>query len=838
MKVILAEKPSVARDLASFLKASQRLDGYLEGGGYQVTWAFGHLVELSEPGDYDPALKRWSLDSLPFIPDSFRLRLRGDEGAQKQFAIIKRLFRAADSLICATDAGREGELIFRYIQSLSGCTSKPTERLWLSSLTPAAIGTAFRSIRPLSDYDHLYEAARCRSQADWVVGLNATRNYTVRYRSAHHVGKGGATGLLWSLGRVQTPVLAMIVGRDDEIQTFRVEPFWELMTQYRDVQFRFTGERFSEQDAAEEQLKRAAAHPLQIRKTDRRAERSQPPQLYDLTELQRDMNRRYGISAADTLAAAQSLYEAKLVTYPRTDSRYLTKDMRKEVPKVLTKLRNLKPTEIGKLDLQALPFTGRIVNDNKVTDHHAIIPTGAGVGVLPDRQAKVYDAIVVQFIAAFYPECVKEITQVHAIAGEIPFRARGVRVVSPGWTELFPRKAKKRGGDNADDAPQSLPDFKHGESGPHQPYIKEGQTSPPKHFTENTLLAAMDTAGKFVDEAELREALKEKGLGTPATRAATIETLLHRKYIARDRKNILATDLGRYLVVIVKDHHLTSPELTGEWEAKLKQIEAGNLSPDVFMGEIADYTQAIVRGSDSTKIDHSVYGACPRCGERVIHGKTAFGCSAWRTGCSFVLPQSYRGVNLTVDQIRELLQLHVTGQPMTIDGGQPFLLALCRSGPNTGALMEVPVPQGDEQDEKGQRASGKKPRAKKAAGSRSSAKGAAGKSTTKGKRGTAGSDAGQSAGAGQDSGAGQIGVCPLCGKPVVEQTKSYGCSHWRDGCKFAIWKTIAGKKVSVTNAKKLLRKGETPVIKGFRSKAGKLFDAKLKLTDGKVGFEF
>ena len=803
MRVVLAEKPSVARDLASYLKAHSRRDGYLEGGEYQVTWAFGHLVELKDPGDYDPALKRWSLESLPFVPEKFQLRLRGDDGARKQFAIIKGLFKKADSLICATDAGREGELIFRYIQSLAGATRKPAQRLWLSSLTPSAIANAFGSIRPLSDYDDLYAAAKCRSQADWVVGLNATRNYTVRHRSTHGSGNqpdSHRSGLLWSLGRVQTPVLAMIVRRDDEIRTFIAEPFWELLTKHRDVQFRFTGDRFDTEPEAEKLRKASAQFPLVINKVVGRSEKSLPPQLYDLTELQRDMNRRFGISAADTLSAAQSLYEAKLITYPRTDSRYLSKDMRKEVPKIFAQLQSFKPTEIGRLDLKQLPFNARIINDAKITDHHAIIPTGANPGSLSGHQQKVYDAVAIRLIAAFYPSCEKQVTTVDAAAGKIGFRARGVRVVVPGWTQLYPRKDKKS------DEPQTLPDFRKGESGPHKPFVKSSQTSPPKHFSENTLLGAMDTAGKLVEEAELREALREKGLGTPATRAATIETLLRRKYIDRDKKNIVATNLGRYLIAIVQDRNLTSPELTGEWESKLKQIERGELSATSFMDEIADYTRAIIRNSDSLSIDSGIYGDCPRCGEKVIAGNKALGCSAWRKGCSFVLPPNYRETTLTMTNLRELLQLGVIREPITIDDGHPFLLAMAGSG----KLVEVPLPLGNEQDTS-------HPQAKRSIPTKRSS------SSTK------------SSSVQADGG---LGPCPLCGHPVIETPKSYGCSQWKQGCGLTIWKTISGRKISATNAMKLIKKGETPIVKGFRSKAGKKFDAKLKLVDGKVQFEF
>jgi DNA topoisomerase-3 len=799
VKVVLAEKPSVARDLASFLKATSRCDGYFEGSGYQVTWALGHLVELKEPADYDASLKKWSVETLPFIPKEFALKQRGDKRARQQFAIVKRLFLAAEGLICATDAGREGELIFRYILTLTGCTRKPTQRLWLSSLAPQAIRTAFRSLRPLADYDNLYAAAKCRSEADWIVGLNATRNYTVRY---------GSAGILWSLGRVQTPVLAMIVRRDDEIRTFKPQLFWELMTNFRKVCFRYVGDRFEKQQDAQTLLDRVSNHSLVIQTVESKPEKSLPPQLYDLTELQRDMNRRFGISASDTLQSAQSLYEARLITYPRTDSRYLSSDMQNEVAGILRQLQSLKPNEVGKLDLQALRFSGRIVNNQKVTDHHAIIPTGAAAGMLRDREQKVYEAIVVRLIAAFYPPCLKEVTTVDGVAGGVPFRARGVRVVAPGWTELYPRKSAEREGE--DD--QRLPDFSPRESGPHEPYIKQGETAPPKHFTENTLLGAMDTAGKLVEEAELREALKEKGLGTPATRAAIIETLLNRQYIVREKKNLVATDLGRYLVAIVRDRNLKSPELTGEWESKLNRIEAGQIAPERFMQEIAEYTRGIIQSSDETAIDEGKLGDCPQCGQPVIAGNRAFGCSAWRAGCRFVLQPTYREHKLDPRQIHELLQHGVTGEPIKLGDGQQFVLSMLDSG----ELVEIPVPQGDEQTRgkssrrttRHRRSAGKTPRAN------GSIRPMEEKTVT------------------------DLGPCPLCGAQVVEQKKSFSCSRWRDGCGMTIWKTMSGKRISARTAKTLLRDGKTAVVKGFKSKSGQPFSARLKLHEGKVSFDF
>jgi DNA topoisomerase III len=397
MKVVLAEKPSVARELASFLGAGSRHEGYFEGRGYQVTWALGHLVTLKEPQDYDPALKRCSLDTLPFVPERFGLKPLDEKGSGKQLTVVRRLFRSADELICATDAGREGELIFRYILKLTGCEGKPARRLWLSSLTREAIRDAFGRLRPLSDYDALYVAAHCRSEADWVVGLNATRSHTVSHRD---------TGLLWSVGRVQTPVLAMIVRRDDdEIRAFKPEPFWELLTCYRSVVFKFTGDRFRRggtgPGAVAPRARPASLHPG----VDRKPERTPPPQLYDLTDLQRDMNRRYGLSADATLKAAQLLYEAKLISYPRTDSRHVGTDMKAKISGILEDLRPLKPLEIGKLDLHALAFTKRIVDDAKVGDHHAILPIVKAPGTLSPAAQKVFDAVVTRLIAALYPAC-------------------------------------------------------------------------------------------------------------------------------------------------------------------------------------------------------------------------------------------------------------------------------------------------------------------------------------------------------------------------------------------------------------------------------------------------
>lgn len=792
MIVVLAEKPSVARDIAAHLGSRSRHDGYWEGRGYQVTWALGHLITLKEPQEYDPALKRWSLEPLPFVPERFELKLVADQRCRQQFAIVQRLFRSATQLICATDAGREGELIFRYILDMTGCQAKPTQRLWLSSLTAKAIRDAFRTLRPASDYDHLYAAARCRGQADWIVGLNATRNLTVRF---------GTGGLLWSAGRVQTPVLAMIVRRDDEIRAFQPQPFWELMTRYRNVLFRFSGGRFDRQEDAQQKLSQVEGHDLVVAKVETKQEKSLPPQLYDLTQLQRDMNRRFGISAAETLQAAQSLYEKKLISYPRTDCRYVGSDMKAELPGILGKLQTIKPREISKLNLSALPFTGRIVNDKKVGDHHAIIPTGQIPEHLPARHRQVYDAVVVRLIAAFYPPCLKEVTRVEAVSRDVPFTATGTRVTSPGWTELYPRKASK------DDPDQPLPALVPGERGPHQPLVKAGETKPPNHFTENLLLGALETAGKLVDDEQLKEALKQRGLGTPATRAAIIETLLKRGYIHRDKKLLTATDLGRYLVAVVQEPHLKSPELTGQWEARLKKIEAGQADPEQFMQGIVQYARNIIRTSDVAQIDGTTWGTCPRCGRSIIQGKRGFGCSGWRDGCSFVLWTTYKDCPLDTDQIRRLLQHHVLLPPVTLAGGERVVLYLTPDG----HLMDLPQPQGRPGPPRGRGGRGRTKRSGEAAPGR---------------------------GPGKSREGAELGKCPRCGAGVVEQKKSFSCSAWRQGCQFTIWKTMAGKRISRRTAQTLLSRGQTAVLKGFRSKAGKPFSARLKLEDGEVRFEF
>jgi len=671
MKVIIAEKPSVARDIAEVLGIKGKKKGSIEGRGCAITWAFGHLVTLQEPGEYDPALKRWALETLPFVPDTFKLTLIKNRGVAEQFAVIESLCREAEEIVCATDAGREGELIFRYILAQANCEDKPIRRLWLNSLTPDAIQEAFKDLKDGHDYDSLYAAARCRSEADWIVGLNATRCFTVRHG---RIG-GGGDRVLWSIGRVQTPVLAMIVERDDTIHQFRPQSFWELATRYREVVFKYTGKRFEKPEKAQDKLDKIIDQPFSITGVSGKEKKEQPPQLFDLTTLQREVNKLHGLSAADTLAATQNLYEKKLVTYPRTDSRYLGEDMKPRIPKILTQLKSLRPEQIEPLSLARLPFSKRIIDDSKVTDHHAIIPTGVKPGHIGANEQLVYDAITTQFIAAFYPVCVKNITTVAGICNGVKFEAKGTQIVKPGWTLLFPKK--KQAQDTADE--QALPAFAQDESGPHEPFLHEGKTKPPNHFTENSLLGAMEAAGKLVEDDTLREALKERGIGTPATRAAIIETLLNRNYIRREKKQLRSTDMGRCLIALIRDPLLKSPEMTGEWEEKLKQIERGQLDPDAFMAGISDYIHNLIENSSSERLESGRWGSCPLCGREVIKGKRAYGCSGWKEGCEYVLEPECRGVALAPRQVQLLLQRHILPQPVRIEE-EPRLLILSTQG--------------------------------------------------------------------------------------------------------------------------------------------------------------
>lgn len=778
MKVVLAEKPSVARDLARTLGAKQRHEGWLEGEGWAVTWALGHLVELKDPEEYDPSLHRWSLETLPILPEPFELRPRGDDGARKQLDVIVDLFKQADEIVCATDAGREGELIFRYIQRWSGCEDTPFKRLWISSMTPAAIREGFDRLADGHDYDGLYQAARCRSEADWIVGLNGTRFFTLLFEGH---------GTPWSVGRVQTPVLAMIVGRDLEIDRFKPETYWEVHTLYRGARFKHTEGKLAAEERAREILEKVQGEELHITALRQKEERIPPPLLYDLTNLQKDMNKRWGLTADRTLQAAQALYERQFITYPRTDSRHLTGDMAPKLPGLLTKQADQRPEDVGRLDLAHLNVTRRIVDDKKVSDHHAIIPTEVLPSNLPPEQAKVYEAISTRFIAVFYPPCRKSVTTADAQSAGEPFRAVGRVVLDPGWQQLYPyllkeKKNKKPGSD--EEETQQMPPLEEGEHGPHEPAILEKQTKPPKRFTEASLLQGMETAGRQLDDDELKQAMKDKGLGTPATRAAIIETLLKRNYIQRQKKNLVSTLRGRYLVALVRDEQLKSPELTGEWEARLKSIERGRQDPGDFLRDVLAHTERILAQRAEGTDTKAELGPCPLCGAPVIEGRKDFGCSRWKEGCGYVLPREQHGVNLAPSQVRELLGAGALLHPVPLQLGDQKLFTRLKLGPE-GAVLRDDVQASKEQAPPG-----------------------------------------------------ALGPCPACGGWVVESPKAYGCAEWRSGCGFKIWKTMSGRNITKTAVKQVLAKGQSSVLKGFQSRAGNKFDAALKLEGDKVVFDF
>ena len=595
MIVCIAEKPSVAGEIAKVLGARSKRDGYFEGNGYQVTWTFGHLCQLKQPDGYYADWKKWDMGILPMIPPRYEVELIPDGGVKKQFKVIKELYKKAEYIVNCGDAGQEGELIQRWVMELAGVKC-PVKRLWISSLTEEAIREGFRNLRPQKEYDSLYKAGQARAEGDWLLGMNATRLYTLKY--------GGYKQVL-SIGRVQTPTLAMIVARDKEIENFKPVPYWMLTTKYRNAVFTCTQGRFDSEARGHEYLEAARRNVLKIKDVQQKKGSEQPPQLYDLTALQVDCNRKYGFSADTTLKNIQSLYEKKLTTYPRVDTKFLTDDIYSKCPGIIQKLSAVSDAAKGIVGKQ-LPKSKRVFDSSKVTDHHAIIPTGDtgalnGVNVY---ERKVYDLILRRFCAVFYPNCEYAQTTVLAAAGGVDFKATGRTILNEGWRSVYAKVQKddeeeeKKDGEN-----DVLPAFTIGESGQHTPSLVQKMTTPPKRFTEATLLQSMETAGKLVDDETLREAMKENGIGRPSSRAGIIETLLKRGYIRREKKNLISNPAGRDLVNVIKAKMLLSPELTGQWEKKLRDIEKGTFTLDYFMDELQAQLVSIIKevqGDSST----------------------------------------------------------------------------------------------------------------------------------------------------------------------------------------------------------------------------------------------
>ena len=593
MIVCIAEKPSVAREIASVIGAAKKMDGYLEGNGYQVTWTFGHLCTLKEPHDYNPQWKPWMLSSLPLIPPRFGIKLIDNDSYRHQFEVIRSLMQNADEIVNCGDAGQEGELIQRWVMLKAGAKC-PVKRLWISSLTEDAIREGFASLRPDTDFRLLYEAGLARAIGDWILGINATRLYTLRY--------GGNRKVL-SIGRVQTPTLAMIVKRQDEIENFVPTPYWELKTVYRDVTFSSAKGKFMKKEDGEALLAEVTGSEFTVTDVAEKKGREAAPRLFDLTSLQVECNRKYAFSADETLRLIQSLYEKKVTTYPRVDTTYLSDDIYPRVPKILAGLTGYEELT-APLKTTKLPKSKKVFDNSKVTDHHAIIPTGMPVSALTSDEKRVFDLVARRFIAAFYPDCVISTTTVAGKAAGVEFKAAGKRIAEPGWRVVF---AVRQGdsslpdNDDADGKASSsgedagiLPEFRKGEGGPHSPLLKETWTTPPKPYTEATLLRAMETAGKTVDNDELREALKENGIGRPSTRAAIIETLFKRNYIRKERKSLYPTQTGKDLIATIDEELLKSAELTGLWEKKLRMIEAGTYQAGDFLSELKQMVRNIV----------------------------------------------------------------------------------------------------------------------------------------------------------------------------------------------------------------------------------------------------
>ena len=686
MKVCVTEKPSVARDIARLLGATDRHDGYFEGNGYQVTWTFGHLCTLKEPADYTDRWKRWSLGALPMIPERFGIKVIEDEGIKKQFHVIEALISNAEEVINCGDAGQEGELIQRWVYQKAGCQI-PVKRLWISSLTDESIREGFAHLEDGEKFNNLYYAGLSRAIGDWILGMNATRLYTLRYRS-------GVAQSVLSIGRVQTPTLALIVARQREIENFVPEDYWEIKTVYRETTFNSTRGRFKTEGEASDIIQAIKSQPLTVGEISTKKGREAPPRLFDLTSLQVECNRKFSFSADQTLQLIQSLYEKKVTTYPRVDTTYLSEDIYDKVPGIMqamTPYADLTtPVLAGKL-----PKSKKVFDNSKVTDHHAIIPTNVppqSVAMSHDEKL-VYNLIAKRFIAAFYPDCEFSTTTVMATVGQHEFKATGKQILKDGWRVIY-NKDKEDSSTDTEDDNNAMPIFTTGESGPHEPSLNKKSTQPPKPYTEGTLLRAMETAGKTVEDEELRDAMKENGIGRPSTRAAIIETLFKRHYIRKERKSLVATPAGVQLIDTIKEELLKSAKLTGLWENKLRKIERGEFSAAQFIDELKimvgeivlnvlrdnsgqsiavepdtkPKTNATKAGNDNTdetkpkkpraprvkKVEDIV---CPICGKgHLLKGRTAYGCSRYAEGCTLLLRFSDYPADLTPTKLATMVR--------------------------------------------------------------------------------------------------------------------------------------------------------------------------------------
>lgn len=663
MKVCIAEKPSVAREIATVLGANTKCDGYYKGNGYAVTYTFGHLCTLFEPNDYNPYWKSWDLNNLPMLPRRFNVKVVDNDGIKKQFNIVKSLFDKADEIINCGDAGQEGELIQRWVMSLTNYKGK-VKRLWISSLTTEAIKEGFDNLKPAEDYDNLYYAGFSRAIGDWLLGMNATRLYTLKH--------GGYKQVL-SIGRVQTPTLAMIVERFKSIENFKPQPYWELQTLYENTLFSYEEGRFLNKKDGEKLANKVKESNFEITSIKKKKGKEYAPKLFDLTGLQVYCNKKFDFSADDTLKIVQRLYELKVVTYPRVDTTFLPNNMYSKVEGILKSLTNYSILTQPLLEKKIKKST-KVFSDKKVTDHHAIIPTGVQIN-LQHNQQQVYDIITKRFIAVFYDDCQVSNTSVLGTVENVTFKTTGKEILSKGWRVVFEKKGSLKENQSG-----ILPNFTKGEKGPHEPSFLEKQTKPPNQFTEASLLRAMETAGKQVDDDEMRDLMKENGIGRPSTRANIIETLFKRNYIKRNKKQILPTTTGIQLIDIIQNDLLKSAELTGQWEKQLKDIELGTYSASKFiknMKQMVDdlvyevrsetkkanisHVEATKKRITSTKQNALIGKSCPKCSAgALIKGMSAYGCSAYKNGCNFILPFKYMGKKISDNQYIRLLNKGTT----------------------------------------------------------------------------------------------------------------------------------------------------------------------------------
>jgi len=774
MKVCIAEKPSVAREIANVLGANSRKDGYFEGNGYAVTWTFGHFCTLFSPNDYQLSWKRWDLNSLPMLPEKFQTKLMSDSGVKKQFAVIKKLFDKASLVINCGDAGQEGELIQRWVIKEAKYTGK-VDRLWISSLTKEAVKDGFTKLRPSSDFDKLFHAGSARAIGDWLLGMNATRLYTLKY---------GRQKQVLSIGRVQTPTLAMLVKRHKEIENFVSNPFWELETTYRGTIFRYEKGRFQKIEEGQTILEKITDKPFTIISSKKKKGKEYAPKLFDLTGLQVYCNKRFSLSADQTLKIVQKLYEQKVVTYPRVDTTYLPNDVYPKIKGILSKLSKYSQLTAPLLAAK-IRKTGRVFNDKKVTDHHAIIPTGVEIFLNGD-QAKVYDAIVRRFLANFYPECLVNNAEVIGETVGFQFKAKGKEIEDPGWKVVYPKakKTPKTDTDNDKEVEKILPLFVQGETGPHEPSLVEKKTQPPKYYTDASLLRGMETAGKTIEDEELSDLMKENGIGRPSTRANIIETLFKRRYAYRSKKTIMASDLGIQLIDTIENDLLKSAELTGQWEKKLRLIEAGEYNTIRFIEEMKKMTDDLVtevRMSNAiSKIDVSAipdkpgrYSKknrntattknkssskkvttkkatkkatvtecyCPKCKKgKLLKGSSAYGCSQWQAGCTFRLPFTFMQKKISENQLLRLLEKGCTVSLKGFKDGTKKVNGLIRFNDQFEMVLE-------------------QPKAKVVSPTKTESR--------------------------IESQASNNPPCPMCKKGnIVKGKTAYGCSAWKGGCAF------------------------------------------------------